>query len=404
MANFGKVEKIEYKGARNNRSLAFRYYNADEPINGKAMRERLCFVLPWRTLSAVSGGKTSGAKEIVFAAFELMEKLGAEYFSFSGADLAPRQERLLETNRALDGVAELVAGEMERTGIKCRFGAADCFCGGLVKETDAFCNATVFAYAAAQVKKAMELTKRLGGEGFVFRGGFLKRDFLLCADAEFESDNMARLLKMAVSYAHDIDFSGRLAIELLSIEPTECGQQLALSAALAFLRKYGLSDDFKLVIKTGGTASNLRGELSAARQNGMFGGVSVMLDGFSASEFDLTLAMNEIFSSDEGLCLEIGTDETALSDEELFGLLISGMDTFAKAFKAAARLTKDGALEALKEERYASFRECIGKDIISGRVGFKELEAYAIVNGVTPCGPADEESLKNTVSQCLLET
>lgn len=439
MAYFEGIDKIKYEGANSNNPFSFKYYNPDEVVAGKPMKEQLRFAMSWWHTFTYRGTDPFGgvtifrpwdekatddlvrAKERVYAAFEFMEKLGIEYFCFHDADLAPRRQNLLETNNTLDEVVALIEKEMARTGIKCLWGTSNCFGDDrFVHGASTSCNATVFAYAAAQIKKAIEVTKKLGGVNYVFWGGREGYETLLNTDTELELDNMARLMQMAVDYAKEIGFNGQFLIEPKPKEPTKHQYDFDTATVLAFLRKYNLEKHFKINIEANHAtlaAHTFQHELNMARINGVFASVDAntgdpMLgwdtDQFPTNVYDTTLAMYEILKAGGfttgGLNFDAKVRRGSFKEDDLFLSYIAGMDAFAKGLRVAAKLIEDKVFEDFKLNRYKSYTEGIGKDIVSGRVGFKELEAYAIVNGVTPCGPADEESLKNTVSQCLLET
>lgn len=267
MAYF-KVGKIEYEGPKSKNALSFKYYNPDEVIMGKTMKEHLRFAMSyWHTFTYMGvdpfGGTTINrhwdntqdemekAKERVHAAFEFMEKMQIPYFCFHDADIAPRVPNdLAETNRRLDEIVAVIKEEMKRTGIKCLWGTTNAFGDDkFVHGAGTSCNATVFAYAAAQIKKAMDITKELGGENYVFWGGREGYETLLNTDTALELDNYARLLQMAVDYAKEIGFTGQFLIEPKPKEPTKHQYDFDTQTVLSFLRKYNLQDHFKMNIE-----------------------------------------------------------------------------------------------------------------------------------------------------------
>ena len=223
MAYF-KPGKVNYEGPESKNPLAFKYYNPQEVINGKTMEEHLRFAMSyWHTLTYMGtdqfGGDTMNrdwdntdnamkqAKERVYAGFELMEKLQMPFFCFHDVDIAPRGATLAESNKNLDEIVAVIKEEMARTGIKCLWGTTNAFSDDkFVHGAGTSSNASVFAYAAAQIKKAMEITMELGGENYVFWGGREGYETLLNTDTELELDNYARLLQMAVDYAKEIGF------------------------------------------------------------------------------------------------------------------------------------------------------------------------------------------------------
>ena len=437
MAYF-KPGKVNYEGPKSKNPLSFKYYNPEEVINGKTMEEHLRFAMSyWHTLTYMGtdqfGGDTMNrdwddtddamkqAKERVYAGFELMEKLQIPFFCFHDVDIAPRGKTLAESNNNLDEIVEVIKGEMERTGIKCLWGTTNAFSDDkFVHGAGTSCNATVFAYAASQIKKAMEVTKELGGENYVFWGGREGYETLLNTDTGLELDNYARLLQMAVDYAKEIGFTGQLLIEPKPKEPTKHQYDFDTATVLAFLRKYNLQDYFKINVEANHATlaqHTFQHELNQCRINGVLGSVDAnmgdMLLGWDTDQFptklyDPTLAMYKIILdggfTKGGLNFDSKVRRASFEHEDLFYSYIVGMDTFAKGFKVANNLIEDGVFEDFKEERYASYKEGIGKDIVEGKVGFKELEAYSLENGVTPNKSGKQEMLEGILNQYILES
>ncbi|HHT88893.1 MAG TPA: xylose isomerase [Clostridiales bacterium] len=438
MAYF-KVGKINYEGPQSKNNLSFRYYNPDEVVMGKTMKEHLKFAMSyWHTFTFMGrdpfGGENFSrhwdntddimvkAKERVHAAFEFMEKLQIEYFCFHDADISPRDpDDLAETNRRLDEIVAVIKEEMKRTGIKCLWGTTNAFGDDkFVHGAGTSCNASVFAYAAAQIKKAMEITKELGGENYVFWGGREGYETLLNTDTGFELDNLARLLRMAVDYAKEIGFTGQLLIEPKPKEPTKHQYDFDTATVLAFLRKYDLQDYFKMNIEANHATlamHTFQHELNMSRINGVLGSIDANTgdpnlgwdtDQFPTNVYDTTLAMYEVLLNGGlgkgGLNFDAKVRRASFDDEDLFYGYIAGMDTFARGLKVAARLLEDRVFEDFKEERYASYKEGIGKDIVEGRVGFKELEEYALKNNVTKNKSGRQEMLESILNQYILET
>ena len=438
MAYF-KVGKIEYEGPQSKNPLSFKYYNPDEVIMGKPMKDHLRFAMSyWHTFTYMGrdpfGGDTmfrhwdkteddmEKAKERVYAAFEFMEKMQIYYFCFHDADIAPRDpDNLAETNRRLDEIAKIIKEEMKRTGIKCLWGTTNSFGDAkFVHGAGTSCNATVFAYTAAQIKKAMELTKEFGGENYVFWGGREGYETLLNTDTALELDNFARLLRMAVDYAKEIGFTGQLLIEPKPKEPTKHQYDFDVATVLGFLRKYDLLDYFKINIEANHATlamHTFQHELNMARINGVLGSVDANIgdpnlgwdtDQFPTNLYDTTLAMYEILLNgglhSGGLNFDAKVRRASFEDDDLFYAYIAGMDTFARGLKVAAKLLEDKVFENFKAERYASYKEGLGKDIIEGKVGFKELEEYALKHGITPNKSGRQEMLESILNQYIIET
>jgi len=438
MAYFEGVSKVLYEGPESKNPLAFKYYNPDEIVMGKTMKEQLRFAMSyWHTFTYM-GNDPFGvgtmfrpwdneedamkiAKERVHAAFEFMEKASIPFFCFHDRDIVPEGKDLEETNRRLDEIVVVIKEEMARTGIKCLWGTTNAFSNPrFVHGAGTSCNATVFAYAAAQIKKAMEITKELGGENYVFWGGREGYETLLNTDTALELDNYARLLHMAVDYAEEIGFTGQFLVEPKPKEPTKHQYDTDTATVLAFLRKYGLADKFKMNIEANHATlamHTFQHELNQARINGVLGSVDAnqgdMLLGWDTDQFptniyDTTLAMYEILLdggfTKGGLNFDSKVRRASFEEVDLFYSYIAGMDAFARGLKVAAKLIEDKVFENFITNRYASYTEGIGKDIVEGKVGFKELEAYALNNGVTPNVSGRQELLETILNQYIMET
>lgn len=435
---FKGIEKINYEGTTSKNPLAFKYYNPDEVVMGKTMKEHCRFAMSyWHTLTYMGNDPFGGAtmhrpwdqredameiaKERVHASFEFMEKMQIPFFCFHDADIAPRGKTLAETNANLDEIVKVIKEEMERTGVKCLWGTTNAFGDDkFVHGAGTSCNATVFAYAAAQIKKAMEITKELGGVNYVFWGGREGYETLLNTDTGLELDNFARLLQMAVDYKKEIGFEGQLLIEPKPKEPTKHQYDFDTATVLAFLRKYNLQDDFKLNIEANHATlagHTFQHELNQCRINGVLGSVDanqgdLMLgwdtDQFPTNVYETTLAMYEILLAGGfdkgGLNFDSKVRRASFEESDLFYAYIAGMDAFARGLKVAARLIEDRVFEDFKDRRYASYKEGLGKDIIDGKVGFKELEAYALENGVTQNVSGRQELLESILNQYIMET
>lgn len=434
---FKNVGKINYEGPKSKNPLAFKYYNPEEKVDGKSMKDHLRFAMAyWHTFTFMGsdqfGSDTMNrhwdqdedpmtvAKSRVHAAFEFMEKLQLEYFCFHDVDIAPVGKDLAETNVNLDEIVELIKEEMQRTGIKLLWGTANTFDHPrFVNGASTSNNATIFAHTAAQIKKAMEITNELGGENYVFWGGREGYETLLNTDMKLETDNYARLLHMAVDYAEEIGFTGQLLIEPKPQEPAKHQYDHDSATVHAFLLAHGLEDKFKVNIEANHatlSGHTFQHELNYARINGILGSVDANqgdpqlgwdTDQFPTNIYDTTLGMYEILLAGGfttgGLNFDSKVRRASFDDEDLFLAFIAGMDTFARGLKVAAKLIEDGVLEDFKTTRYASYSEGIGADIIEGKVGFKELETYILDNGTTSNSSGRQEYLESVLNQYILE-
>lgn len=411
MEFFKGIEKIKYEGKQSKSELAFKYYNPDEIIMGKPMKEHLKFAMSyWHTLTA-GGNDQFGegtivrewdclspmekAKARVKAGFEFMEKLGIEYFCFHDRDIAPEVETLAEYQKNLDEIIDLIEKEMKRTGIKLLWGTSNMFSHPrFVHGAATSCNADVFAWSAAQIKKAIDITHKLNGEGYVFWGGREGYETLLNTDMKMELDNLARMLRMAKDYANEIGFKGQFYIEPKPKEPTKHQYDFDSATVIGFLKTYNLDKDFKLNIEANHATlagHTFQHELRLARINGMLGSVDANMgdmllgwdtDQFPTNIYDSVLAMYEILKDGGfktgGLNFDSKIRRASIELDDLFYAYIAGMDTFAKGLRVAVKLIEDKVFENIIEDRYKSYKDGIGKDIIEGKIGLKELSNYAL--------------------------
>lgn len=435
MAAFPDIPKVQYEGPDSNNPLAFRWYNPDEVVEGKTMKEHLRFTICyWHTFRG-NGSDPFGAGTMqrpwddgsesvenacsrVPVAFELFEKLGVPYYAFHDRDVAPEGGSLSETNSNFEAVAKVLKSEQERTGIKLLWGTANMFSHPRFMHGAATtCNADVYAYCGAQVKKALEVTHELGGENYVFWGGREGYQNLYNTDMKRELDHLAKFFHMAVDYAKEIGFTGQFLIEPKPKEPTKHQYDSDAAACLNFLRAYDLMGHFKLNIETNHATLAGHTMMHELEYAGMQGG----LGSIDANTGDLMLGWDtDQFPTDYYLCTQImlvllkygiapgGVNFDAKVRREsfepidLFYAHIGGMDAFAKGLKVAAAIRADNALDGFVADRYSSFDEGIGKQIENGEVGFKELEAYMLEKGeVDPNKSGRQEFLENVVNRYM---
>lgn len=408
---FSGISKIKFEGSGSDNPLAFKYYNPDAVIGGKTMKEHLRFavaywhtfaaggadmfgagsyVRPWNAMSAMDA-----AKYKVEANFEFAEKMGVPFFAFHDRDIAPEADTLAETNKNLDIIVAAIKDRMKSSDVKLLWGTTNAFSNPrFMHGASTSPNADIFAFAAAQVKKAMEITKELGGENYVFWGGREGYETLLNTDLKLELDNLARFLKMAVDYAKEIGFDGQFLIEPKPKEPTKHQYDFDTATVIGFLKTYGLDPYFKMNIEANHATlagHTFQHELAMCRINNMLGSIDanqgdVMLgwdtDQFPTNLYDSTLAMYEVLKAGGlgkgGLNFDSKVRRGSFEPADLFYGHIAGMDTFAKGLIIANKMLEDGKFEAFVADRYSSYTTGIGKDIVDGKVGFKELEKYAL--------------------------
>lgn len=426
MKEYFKIGKINYEGPKSTNPLAFKYYNKDEVVLGKKMSEHLKFAMSWwHTLCAKGsdqfGGDTMArswqdndpmkeAYNKVDAGFEFMQKLGIEYFCFHDRDMAPELETLEASNKALDEVSDYVLKKMNETGIKCLWGTANCFnnkryLGGAATSPEA----DVFCHAAAQIKKAMDVTKKLGGTNYVFWGGREGYDTLLNTNTELELQNYATMLTLARDYKNKIGLDAQLLIEPKPKEPTKHQYDFDVQTVLSFLRKNNLENDFKMNIEANHATlaiHTFNHELNIARIEGVLGSIDAnqgdMLLGWDTDQFptniyDATLAMYEVLKNGGlgkgGLNFDAKVRRQSYDDEDLFISYIAGMDTFAKGLKVAAALLEDKALDNFIEERYSSYSTGIGAKILAKDVTLEDCAQYALNNKNEKIAPSGRQEM-----------
>ncbi|GFR38559.1 xylose isomerase [Insulibacter thermoxylanivorax] len=435
MAYFPNISKIQFEGRDSKNPLAFKHYNPDQVVLGKTMKDHLRFAVSyWHTFTG-DGTDPFGAgtmlrpwdrytgmdlaKARVEASFEFFEKLGAPYFCFHDRDIAPEGETLQETNKNLDEIVAMIKEYMKTSDVKLLWNTANMFTNPrFMFGAATTSNADVYAYAAAQVKKALEHAVELGAENYVFWGGREGYESLLNTDVAFELDNLARFYHMAVDYAKEIGFKGQFLIEPKPKEPTKHQYDFDAATTIQFLQKYGLQDHFKLNLEA--NHATLAGhtfehELRIARINGMLGSIDAnqgdLLLGWDTDEFptdlySVTLAMYEILENGGlapgGVNFDAKVRRTSFEPEDLFYAHIAGMDSFAIGLKVAAKLIEDKVIDNILEERYATFKTGIGADIVAGKANFKTLEEYALKNNKIELKSGRIENIRNILNQYLL--
>lgn len=427
------VPQIKYEGPKSDNPLAFKFYNPEEMIAGKKMKDHLKFSAAyWHTICAAgadmfgvtTADKTWGntepmalAEAKVGAFFEILDKLQLEYFAFHDRDIAPEGENLTETNRRLDKIVDLIEAEMKRTGKKLLWGTANLFSNPRYMHGAATsCNPDAYAFAAAQVKKAIEVTVRLNGAGYTFWGGREGYETLLNTNMELELDNMARFLRMTTEYGRSIGFKGAFYIEPKPKEPTKHQYDFDAATVISFLRKHGLDMKLNLEANHGALAGHtFQHELRVARTEGYFGSVDANIgdlllgwdtDQFPNDVYDTTLAMYEVLKAGGfttgGLNFDSKARRASFQPDDVFIGHIMGMDSIALGLRVADKLIRDGRLDKFVEERYAGYRSGIGEKIVSGSVTIEELEKYALELGdVTTNTSGRQEYLEGILNQAM---
>lgn len=432
---FPDIQKIQYEGPKSRNPLSFKHYNADEVVAGKTMREQLRFgVAYWHamrnTLADPFGAGTSqkpwddgtssiaNAQKRAHVCFEFMEKLGIDYYCFHDRDVAPECDTLAESNKAFDAVADTLEQLQKDTGKKLLWGTACLFAHPRYNQGAATSpNANVFAYGAAQVKKALEVTHRLGGEGYTFWGGREGYSTLWNTNMKREMDHLGAFLHMAVAHKKKIGFQGPFYIEPKPREPSTHQYDSDSAACLNFLREYGLMEHFKLNIETNHATlagHTMRHELEVALAANALGSIDANtgdeLIGWDTDQFPTNIYLTTQIMlvllkmggfTTGGLNFDAKVRRESFEPVDLFHAHIGGMDAFARGLKTAAAIVEDGRLDNLLKQRYNTYDTGIGTQIEKGEVGFEELEAYTLKNGEPMLGSGRQEMLENLINEFI---
>ena len=438
MEFFKGINKILYEGADSRNELAFKYYDPERMVLGKKMKEHLPFAMAWWHNLCATGvdmfgrgtadksfgaevGTMEHAKAKVDAGFEFMQKLGIKYFCFHDVDLVPEADDIKITNARLDEISDYILEKMKGTDIKCLWGTANMFGNPRYMNGAGSTNsADVYAFAAAQVKKALDITVKLGGRGYVFWGGREGYETLMNTDMAFELENIAYLMKMAVEYGRSIGFTGDFYVEPKPKEPMKHQYDFDAATAIGFLKAHGLDKDFKLNIEA--NHATLAGhtfehDLRVSAINGMLGSIDAnqgdFLLGWDTDEFPYdvytaTKAMYEVIKAGGitgGFNFDAKTRRPSYTAEDMFKAYILGMDTFALGLLKAAELIEDGRIDKFVENKYSSFKTTeMGKNILARKISLSELAAYADKLGA-PALPAsgNQEGLESIFNLILFK-
>ncbi len=436
-AHFPKIERIRYEGPTGKNPLSFKYYDPNEIIDGRTLKEHLRFSIAyWHSFRGVGadpfgpgtiqrswekgGDPLTIARRRMDAAFEFFVKIEAPFWCFHDRDIAPEGSSLAQSHRNLDVVIKHAKSLQKATGIQLLWGTANLFsnprymCGAATNP-----DAHVFAYAAAQVKKAMEVTQELGGQNYVFWGGREGYDTLLNTNLKREQEHLAAFLHMAVDYAKEIGFKGQFLIEPKPKEPTKHQYDFDVASGIAFLRTFGLEKHFKFNIETNHATlagHTFQHEIAVAAAAGLLGSIDAnagdLLLGWDTDQFntdvrELTLAMLSIQRAGGlgtgGLNFDAKLRRASIDLEDLFYAHIGGMDAYALAFKVARKILAEGAFETLVAERYASYDSSYGRDIERQIIGFRQLEKLALKLGEPKPKSGRQEYFENLLMNSIIE-
>ena len=431
---------IPFGGIESTDPLSFRVYQPDRLVLGKRMEDHLrvgvCFwhSFAWdgrdmfgsgtldRPWNAGGMDPMDGARMKMAAAFEFFAKLGVPYYCFHDRDVAPDGESFAEFKSNLDALVDDALGYQERTGARLLWGTANLFghpryAAGAATNPDP----DVFAYAAAQVKNMLEVTKRLGGTNYVLWGGREGYDTLLNTDLRREGNQLARFLHLVADHKHKIGFTGTLLIEPKPMEPTKHQYDFDSATVHGFLVRNGLDGEYRLNIEANHATlagHSFHHEVAYAVANGMFGSIDANrgdpqngwdTDQFPNSVEDLVMPLYEILRyggfSTGGFNFDAKLRRQSLHRTDLFHAHIGGIDTLARALLAAADLVERGTLAAIVETRYAGWKDELGTGILDGSLTLADLAAKVESGDIDPQPESGlQELLENIVNQAIWST
>ena len=431
MAFFPDIEKIPYVGTASANPLSFHYYDAEKKVRGKSMAEHLRFaVCYWHSFAAPGddvfgdgtwdrpwGNDVAGAQKKLAAAFEFFEKLGVAYFCFHDRDIAPEGATVRETEKNLRLIADEMATAIARSGVALLWGTANLFghpryAAGAATNP----NPDVFAFAADQVKTALELTHELEGQNYVLWGGREGYDTLLNTDLRRESDQLGRFMEMVAEHKQKIGFEGTLLIEPKPCEPTKHQYDFDAASCFAFLQKYDLEKEFKLNIECNHATlagHSFHHEVAYAIAHDLFGSIDANrgdpqngwdTDQFPTNAEEFALVLYEILLaggfSNGGLIFDAKLSRQSVAREDLFHAHIGGMDTVARAFDHAIALYETQVLANARAERYAGWQSPIGQSIQQRKATLETRSAHVHAGDMAmePVSGRQEE-LENLVAR-----
>lgn len=429
------IGQIKFEGAASDNPLAFKYYNPDQVVAGKTMREHFRFAIAyWHTFCGQgsdpfgpgtqnfawdqSSDPIQAAKDKADAAFEFISKMGFDYFCFHDYDLIAEGPTFAESERRLATITEYLKEKKAESGIKLLWGTSNCFSNprfmnGAATNPDF----NVVARAGGQVKLALDATIALDGENYVFWGGREGYMSLLNTDMGRELDHMAQFLTMSRDYARSQGFKGTFFIEPKPMEPSKHQYDFDSATAIGFLKEYGLDKDFKINIEVNHATlaqHTFQHELEVAAKAGMLGSIDAnrgdYQNGWDTDQFpnniqETTEAMLVFLKAGGlqggGVNFDAKIRRNSTDLEDVFLAHIGGADTFARALLTADKIITSSPYEKLRKERYSSFDSGKGKDFADGKLNLKDLYDIANQNGELTLQSGKQELFENIINQYI---
>lgn len=432
---FKGIGDIKFEGKDSDNPLAFKYYNPEQVVAGKTMREHFRFAIAyWHTFCGQgadpfgpgtqnfpwdqANDPMQAAKDKADAAFEFITKMGFDYFCFHDYDLVAEGATLAESEKRLAGITEYLKGKKAESGVKLLWGTANCFSNPRYMNGAATNpEFNVVARAGAQIKLALDATIALDGENYVFWGGREGYMSLLNTDMGRELDHMAQMLTMARDYARGQGFKGTFFIEPKPMEPMKHQYDFDAATAIGFLQNYGLDKDFKMNIEVNHATlaqHTFQHELEVSAKAGMLGSIDAnrgdYQNGWDTDQFpnniqETTEAMLVFLKAGGlqggGVNFDAKIRRNSTDLEDIFLAHIGGADTFARALITADKIISSSAYEKLRQERYASFDSGNGKSFENGSLDFNDLYKIAKDNGELPLKSGKQELFENIINQYI---
>ena len=434
---FGDIKPIRYEGPQSANPLAYRHYDRDEVVAGKRMEDHLRFAVAYWHSFAWQGGDPFGgqtfqrpwfpkagavdtmelAKLKADVAFEMFSLLGVPYYCFHDADVRPEADTFAESAARLDEIVDVFEAKQKKTGVKLLWGTANLFShrrfmAGAATNPDP----DVFAYAAATVKKCIDVTKRLKGENYVLWGGREGYETLLNTDLKREREQAGRFLSLVVDYKHRIGFKGTILIEPKPQEPTKHQYDYDVATVYGFLKEFGLEKEVKVNIEQGHAilaGHSFEHELALAVSLGIFGSIDMNRNdyqsGWDTDQFpnnvpEMALAYYQVLQAGGfktgGTNFDAKLRRQSLDAEDLLIAHIGGMDACARGLKAAAKMIEDKALSGPLEERYAGWKSAEGKAMLSGKRTLEDIADRVVKKKIEPQPKSGrQEYLENVVNR-----
>ena len=432
---FKGIGEIKFEGKESDNPLAFKYYNPDQIVAGKTMRDHFKFSIAyWHTFCGQgsdpfgpgtqnfawdqSSDAVQAAKDKADAAFEFITKMGFGYYCFHDYDLIREGATFGESESRLATITDYLKEKQAASGVKLLWGTANAFSNPrYMNGASTNPEFDIVARAGGQVKLALDATIALGGENYVFWGGREGYMSLLNTDMGRELDHMGQFLRMARDYARAQGFKGNFFIEPKPMEPMKHQYDFDCATAIGFLRAQGLDKDFKMNIEVNHATlaqHTFQHEIDVAAQAGMLGSLDAnrgdYQNGWDTDQFpnniqETTEAMLVFLKAGGlqggGVNFDAKIRRNSTDMEDVFLAHIGGADTFARALLTADKIITSSAYDKLRAARYSSFDAGNGKAFEEGKLSMQDLYKIAKENGELTLKSGKQELFENIINQYI---